>query len=119
VKEKRMNLPRADAVQIAKEKITDYLLNPLHPDGAGKANFFLAQGFRLDAWQEFAQALRQLAARFPVTKQSDTRHGTKYVVEGELETPGGKAPVVRTVWIVDQGEENPRLVTAYPQEQGE
>ena len=32
-----MNLPNADGVEIAKQKITDYLLNPLHPDGAGKA----------------------------------------------------------------------------------
>ena len=52
-----MNLPKADAVEIAKEKITDYLLNPLHPDGAGKAIFFLAQGFRPEAWQVLADAL--------------------------------------------------------------
>ena len=89
-----MNLPKADAVEIAKEKITDYLLNPLHPDGAGKAVFFLAQGFKPDAWQLFADALRQLAVRFPVAKQSDSPHGTKYVVDGVLETPGGKSPVV-------------------------
>ena len=59
--QKRMKLPKADAVEIAKEKITDYLLNPLHPDGAGKAIFFLAQGFRADAWHEFAEAVLEEA----------------------------------------------------------
>jgi hypothetical protein len=119
VKELRMNLPRADAVEIAKEKITEYLLNPRHPEGAGKAIFFLDQGFLPEAWQVFADALRHLAARFPVVKQVDSIHGTKYVVDGELETPSGRSPTVRTVWIVDRGEENPRFVTAYPREQGE
>jgi len=114
-----MNLPKADAVEIAKEKITEYLLNPRHPDGVGQAIFFLAQGFRADAWQVLADALRQLAGRFPVVKQAASPHGTKYIVDGELETPAGKSPVVRTVWSVDQGAETPRLVTAYPQEQGE
>ncbi len=113
-----MNLPRVDAVEIAKEKITDYLLNPLHPDGAGKAIFFLAQGFRPDAWQVFAEALRQLAARFPVAKESESRHGVKYVVDGAIQTPVGKSPTVRTVWIVDQGSDTPRFVTAYPHEEG-
>jgi len=90
-----------------------------HPDGAGKANFFLAQGFTPDAWQLFADALRSVAARCPVEKQVDSAHGTKYVVDGELKTPAGKSPIIRTVWIVDQGKENPRLVTAYPHEPGE
>lgn len=31
-----MNLPNVDGVEIASEKITAYLLNPRHPDGAGK-----------------------------------------------------------------------------------
>jgi len=117
--QEQMNLPNPDAVEIAMEKITEYLLNPVHPDGAGKANFFLAQGFTPDAWQLFADALRSVAARCPVEKQVDSAHGTKYVVDGELKTPAGKSPIIRTVWIVDQGKENPRLVTAYPHEPGE
>jgi hypothetical protein len=114
-----MNLPNADAVEIPKEKITDYLLNPLHPDGASKAVFFAAHGFKVEHWQEFAAALRELAAGFPVVKQQDSRHGKKYVVDGPLTTPSGKTPLVRTVWIIDQPSENPRFITAYPQKKGE
>ena len=31
----------------------------------------------------------------------DSPHGWKYVVDGRIESPSGKAPVVRTIWIVD------------------
>ena len=112
-----MNLPRADAVEIAKEKITEYLLNPQHPDGASKAAFFTALGFTIEKWQEMADALRLLARGCPVAKTSATVHGTKYVVDGPLPTPVRKSPVVRTVWIVDLGADTPRLVTAYPHEE--
>jgi len=112
-----MNLPNAAAVEIAREKITDYLLNPQHPDGAGKAAFFAAHGFTVEEWQVLADALRRLAASCPVAKKVDSPHGTKYVVDGSLATPVGETPLVRTVWIVDQGADNPRLVTAYPHEE--
>ncbi len=114
-----MNLPNADGVEIAKEKITDYLLDPLHPDGASKAAFFAALGFTVEKWEEMASALRQLVQACPVAKTSATVHGTKYVVEGRLTTPVGKSPMVRTVWIVNQGADTPRLVTAYPHDEGD
>lgn len=36
------------------------------------------------------------------------------ICEGELETPSGRRLGVRTIWIIDRGQERPRLVTAYP-----
>ena len=41
-------------------------------------------------------------------------HGQKYVIIGRVESPGGKSPLVKTIWIVDSGVETARLVTAYP-----
>ena len=114
-----MNLPNAAVVEIAREKITDYLLNPLHPDGAGKTAFFAAHGFTAKDWQVLSEALCGLAANFPIVKTVDSPHGTKYVVDGTLATPVSKTPSVRTVWIIDQGGDTPRLVTAYPHEEGE
>ena len=35
-------------------------------------------------------------------------------LDGKIETPDGRCPIVRTIWIVDRGLESPRLVTAYP-----
>jgi hypothetical protein len=38
-----MELPNASSVEVSREKIVGYLLNPGHPDGAGKAAFFFAR----------------------------------------------------------------------------
>ncbi|MEX0642192.1 MAG: DUF6883 domain-containing protein [Pirellulales bacterium] len=114
-----MNLPKADCVEIRKEKITGYLLNPVHPDGAGKAALFAAMGFTVEEWEVLVDAFRSVAASFPVVKEADSPHGKKYVVDGSLTTPCGRMPMVRSVWIIDQGADAPRLVTAFPLEEGE
>jgi hypothetical protein len=38
----------------------------------------------------------------------------KHVVDGLLETPGGAPVSVRTVWIVEEQDSKPVLITAYP-----
>jgi len=113
-----MKLPNLENAVVSEEKITGYLLNPKHPDGASKAAFFAALGFSAENWQELASALRRLAETTTVARNVDSIHGWKYIIEGRLESPSGKAPVVRSVWIVDRGGDIPRLVTAYPQEEG-
>jgi hypothetical protein len=107
-------LPQADQVHVPKEKITLYLLNPGHRSGQSKARFFISQGFRLASWKELAQALREHARTHPVAKVIERPHGTNYVIEGELNTPSGKRPHVRSVWAVMEKNKPPRLVTAYP-----
>jgi hypothetical protein len=44
----------------------------------------------------------------------ESEFGTRYTVEGELITPDGRNPRVRTVWMVEKGSDIPRLITAYP-----
>jgi hypothetical protein len=112
-----LTLPNAQFAIVDREKITDYLLNPAHPDNGGKARFFLGLGFAAEQWQEFAGALRKLAGSFPVIERVESPHGIKYIVIGRIETPSAKSPSVRTVWIVDRGNDKPRLVTAYPDEE--
>lgn len=96
------------------KKIVDYLLNPAHPDNGGKAALFEALGFRREEWQTLAKALQTLATRDEVAQSTDSPHGRKYVILGRIESPGGKAAIVQTIWIVDTGLEVARLVTAYP-----
>ena len=112
-----MNLPNKDQIVVEREKVRDYLLSPSHPTGKGKAEFFTAMGFHREAWEVLADALRQVARDRPVTKSMTSPHGQKYIVDGELATPNGQRPLIRTVWVVDAGRETPRLVTAYPKEQ--
>jgi hypothetical protein len=109
-----VKLPNLGSAIIEREKIVDYLLNPAHPDNGGKAAFFLSLGFNQDNWQKLALAFRGLVEKVEIAKSVETFHGCKYILEGRIETPGGKSPVVRTVWIVDRGADAPRLVSAYP-----
>jgi hypothetical protein len=101
---------------VERGKIVEYLLNPAHPDNGGKAPFFVMLGFRREDWETLAVALRQLASGSPISQSMETIHGKKYIIDGAIKTPIGKMPVVRTVWIIDKGEDVPRLVTAYPHE---
>ena len=109
-----MKLPNAERVVIEQEKVADYLLNAAHPDNAGKAPFFVSLGFNRANWPELASALRKLAVATEVAKSMETAHGIKYVLDGCMESPAGRTPMVRTIWIVDRGLDTPRLVTAYP-----
>jgi hypothetical protein len=56
-----MKLPNARQVVVDRRKITEYLLNPTHPDNGGKAKFFVELGFGIEKWEVFAQALREMA----------------------------------------------------------
>ena len=67
-----------------------------------------------DRPEELAEALRSHAVTNPVFDQIKTAFGTKWAVEGPLKSPDGRAPAVRSVWILDIDEEIPRLVTAFP-----
>ena len=109
-----MKLPHVEHARIDREKITDYLLSPSHPDGTGKAAFFTGYGFRVEEWEVFARALRNHGQTHPVVKVVDSNFGSRYAIDGILETPDGRHPLVRTVWILDKGSTGPRLITAYP-----
>lgn len=109
-----MGLPNADSAQVDREKIADYLLSPNHPDGAGKARFFTRFGFVIGEWVPLADALRRHGQVGTVVKSVESDYGTRYIVEGRLETPDGRNPKVRTVWILETGGAQPRLITAYP-----
>ena len=111
-----MRLPNAALAVVEREKIQDYLLNPAHPDNGGKAQFFENLGFRRTQWQILATAFRTLALETHVVQSIKSLHGEKYVIVGIIEAPSGTSRKVKTIWIVDRGEDVARLVTAYPQE---
>ena len=80
----------------------------------GFALFFHSYVFRVERWQELAHALRRHGATCPVIRVVESAFGTRYTIEGPLDTPCGRKPVVRTVWILEEGSAAPRLVTAFP-----
>ena len=111
-----MKLPNAIKAVVAREKIVDYLLNAAHPDNGGKADFFEALGFQRNRLTILATAFQVLAQTAEVTQSLKSPHGQKYVMVGRLQSPAGKSPLVQTIWIVDNGSEVARLVSAYPHE---
>ena len=111
-----MKLPNAGQAQIAQGKLVDYLLNLASPQGRGKARFFLAYGFTPEKWQEMREAFLRHALQNDVRSTQLTEYGMKYTIEGEMPTPDGRIPWVRSVWIIRFEEDFPRLVSAYPRE---
>ena len=92
-----------------------YLLNLEHKQGGkDKAVFFMRFGFTIEAWEVLAQALLAHAAVHEVASTSEKEDVTNYVIEGELNTPDKRQPLVRTVWALEEGSDSPRFVTAYP-----
>jgi hypothetical protein len=111
-----MKLPLAEYTFVDQSKIVDYLLSPAHPDGQTKARFFIGLGFDPDHWQKLAAALREVGTSNEVSASVQSVYGTRYVVDGVLDTPSNRAVRVRTVWIFEPGNIGPRLITAYPLE---
>lgn len=107
-----IEMPFASALRVDESKVVGYLLS--HSNGQGKAAFFLGFGFRPEAWEVMAGALKAQARSNPVATAVDSPYGTRYSVDGALETPSGRRPKVRTVWILETGSDEPRLITAHP-----
>ncbi len=111
-----MNLPKAHLARVDESKVTGYLLSGDHPDGASKARFFSRFGFRLSEWGVLAQALKEHAQTNTISNVVETGYGRRYSVDGSIRSPDRRNPNVRTVWIVENESDRPRLITAYPLE---
>jgi hypothetical protein len=109
-----MKLPYAANARVDREKIVAYLLSSSHPDGASKARYFTAFGFRTSRWQIFARALKEHGENCEVISSVESVYGTRYSVDGLMIAPDGRNPKIRTVWILAKRSKSPRLVTAYP-----
>jgi hypothetical protein len=109
-----MELPNKFKAQVALEKITDYLLSETHAVGKPKARYFRSYGFNDKNANDLAQGLLAIAQNSTVADSERSRFGTKYLIDGELESPNGVMIRVRTIWIIENDTEIPRFVTAYP-----
>jgi filamentous hemagglutinin len=95
-------------------KITGYLLNAAHPQGAGKAKFFAAHGFKPEEPDVLISAIKDHADVNSVIEVQETQYGTKSTVRCSVATPDGRNPCVLVVWIREPGREAQTLVTSYP-----
>lgn len=109
-----MKLPNASKVIISREKLTDYVLSETHSTGRFKAKFFRSLGFNEANVSLFVKALHTIANSEEIKEVSTTMFGAKYVIDGKINTPSGKVVKIRTIWIIEQDQKEPRFVTVYP-----
>jgi Domain of unknown function (DUF6883) len=109
-----MKLHNAENAHIREEKLTKYLQNLSHPDGANKARFCMRCGFSPEYPDELRIALLGHAQNSEVKETKPNPFGVKYVLEGSLAAPGGTYPQIISVWIIEHENDYPELVTAYP-----
>jgi uncharacterized protein DUF6883 len=108
-----VKLPYADLAIVSDAKLIDYLLDPEHPQGRGKAIFFFVLGYRREQPDVLRRALLELARTVEVS-ETTSAFGRKFSGQGELATPSGRTVRLITVWMLPDGEPPPQLVTAYP-----
>jgi hypothetical protein len=84
-------------------------LSETHAIGKAKANFFRALGSNEINVHLLEHGLLTLAHSATVQEAVASPLGTKYVIEGLLETPSGASPRIRIVWILETGGETRAL----------
>lgn len=110
-----MNLPNREKAYIPLAKLTGYLLSETHPSGQSKAKYLRAAGFDETNVNILEEGLISIAHTQEVQEISSSPHGTKYVLDGQFQAPDSSWMRLRTVWIIDAGQDRPRFVTAYPE----
>lgn len=109
-----MPLPSVPPPFVEEKKVTNYLLSDTHPQGRSKSHFFRAFGFTPEQWQQFADALCVQGTQGESVGTVALPDSVQYVIEGELISPDGRTPRIRTVWETRSTDPCPRLITAYP-----
>jgi len=109
-----VKLPHYKNAYVPTAKLIEYLLSETHPVGKSKARFFREAGFSDTNADALERALLDIPREEDVVETATSVYGTKYVVEGMLNTPARGPLPLRTVWILEPGDDRPRFVTAYP-----
>lgn len=109
-----MKLPGGVHAVVDIEKLRDYCLSELHPEGRHKARVFLSA---LGMTATDAETLRNML--FAAAIQSDAavvsgvdEYGSRYVLDVEI-VWGSRHALIRSAWIVKSGEDFPRLTSCY------
>ena len=109
-----MRVPNRDKAIFDVRKVREYLLSSTHPVGRFKAQYFSVLGYDADAWTTLEAHLRETLDSDNV-EYIEGEFGSKFVVRSIITSPSGIKARLITVWIILNGEENPRFVTAYPE----
>jgi hypothetical protein len=103
----------ANRARIDPRKLTDYALNPGHPEGRNKARVFeSALGYNRSNYEGLLGQIRKgIMENSPVPGKVDD-FGTRYTIDVPVTGPNGSA-TVRTGWIFKPGSTTPELTTLF------
>ena len=108
-----MKLPNGDRAVVELAKLSDYCLNERHLRGRHKARVFAsALGITSEDAEVLQQRLLDAAAEEDATLGERDDYGQRYVLDFLMTGPKGSA-TVRSVWIVLENQNAPRLLTCY------
>lgn len=94
-------------------KLADYCLNPAHLRGRHKARVFRqALGFKRGDAAELRDRLLEAARDNVALELPGDVRGSRWRVDVAISRQGKRA-VVRSIWLVQAGEFEPRLVTCW------
>ena len=71
------------------------------------------RGYTVDNAEDLIKNIYQNLSRYPAKMRSNTKYGQPFEVTMRLLGPNGKSAKVKTGWIINNGENHPRLVTAF------
>jgi len=98
-----MLLPNREKANIDIGKLTDYVLNPNHPEGRHKARVFLsALGLKAEDGEWLADTILTHLGKSEAVMQSSTSWGEIFRVDMEI-VRGKRCAKVRTGWLCMPG----------------
>ena len=112
-------IPNYERAIIEPAKLKDYVLSNTHPIGRFKASLFQQMGYTERNWEQFAEDIRRQHLALEAELGEKTKYGQKYIITGNFKGLGGKAMKLKSSWIILTGEDFPRFVTIYPEEEHE
>ncbi len=108
-----MRLPNPEKTILDIRKLAAYCLDPDHTEGKHKARVFRAAlELTFETADELRQALLTAVQTNDATPIERNPYGQKYQLDFSL-TRLNKTATIRSVWIVREAEDFPRLVTCY------
>lgn len=106
-------LPAGERAVVEMDKVTDYILSPAHPTGRHKARVFAASlGLTAVHAPDLEAALKLAAASDEAEFLRDDQYGAHYRLEFMMVFKERRRRV-RSLWVVRNGEDFPRLVSAF------
>jgi hypothetical protein len=107
-------MPNSAKALVAPEKISRYLFNVDNPIGKNKAKVFKAAlGYDLATGDDFIKAISEAIVGKDYVAHEITPWGEQYKIDVSIKGPNGATKVVRTTWMIDNGSDKPRFITAY------